>query len=312
LPSETVTVGTHTINAYTSMPNGTADAVPSNDAMVKNFSSITKGGVTLNEGFEGSKFPPTGWKHAGPDNAWKWQKKSGGTSGGNGQSASCIRFDNYAPDFKGKRYSIRTPQYDFTVSSNPVLTYDYSYNYTKYNDSLIVYYSIDCGSTWKVLIRRAGSSLNTCATAVENPVFIPKSTEWKKEIINLSGLAGQPRVMFSFEDVSAYGNMIYLDNINLTGITGIAEETTINNSVSIYPNPANQFMVIAYQLSDISDVKIVLYDVLGKEVIQVINQKMGEGEYQETVNTEGLLNGIYFAKININGVLLTQKLIINK
>ena len=309
LPMQTVTAGAHTFNAYTTMPNGTADDVPSNDVVTNNFSSITKGNISLTEGFEGIKFPPIGWKFAGPDIAWSWEKKTGGTSGGNGQSASSIRFNNYTPDIKGKRYSIRTPQYDFTSSTTPVLTYDYAYDYATYNDSLIVYYSKDCGSTWKTLLKKGGSGLNTCATPSTSPVFIPKSSEWKKETINLSNLIGEPRIMFSFENLSGFGNMIYLDNINLTGVTGIVDEALENNTITIYPNPSIDG-IFNLNIQNIGEsCSICLIDLTGKTLISR-ELKAISGTINQQLDVTDFSKGIYFLRIKTEQGYETKKLVI--
>ncbi|TAL62523.1 MAG: T9SS type A sorting domain-containing protein [Bacteroidetes bacterium] len=279
LPSQSVSAGAHTFKAYTTLPNGVADALASNDAMTKNFSFITNGAVSLAEGFEGVTYPPTGWKCAGPDNAWSWVKKSGGTSGGNGLSASSIRFDNYTPDNTGKRYSIRTQQYDFTNTVNPVLSYDYAY--VPYQsgsgittDTLAVYYSTDCGSSWTFLMKKGGAALSTAGAAI-NTVFVPTSAQWKKEIINLTGsLTGQSRVMFSFEDISGYGNMLYLDNINLTGITGIVNEMQ-EQEIVIYPNPSKGMFNVQWLSRPIAGQPLTI------EVKNVLGQIMYSEQWNE-------------------------------
>ena len=58
-------------------------------------------------------------------------------------------------------------------------------------------------------------------------------------------------------------------------------------------------------------VSISIYDVLGKEVIQVIDEKQNAGEHQLNINTEQLQNGIYFVKMGVNAVITTQKILIN-
>jgi hypothetical protein len=61
-----------------------------------------------------------------------------------------------------------------------------------------------------------------------------------------------------------------------------------------------------------SSVKISVYDLLGKEVMEVVNENQTAGEHQRTLNTENFQNGIYFVKMNVNGICQTQKLIISK
>ena len=79
-------------------------------------------------------------------------------------------------------------------------------------------------------------------------------------------------------------------------------------SVSFYPNPANRLVTISYSLSKSSTVQIFMFDILGKEVKQVLNKNQNSGEYKLNMNTENLTNGIYFVKMIVNGEQLTQKL----
>jgi hypothetical protein len=127
LPAQTVTVGTHTFTAYTTMPNGQTDAVPANDSYTRNFVSLTNGSTTLTEGFQGSTYPPTGWSEYWPngDKVWYWEKISGVGAAG---SSSCVRFDTYTDwNRVGRKYQLRTAMYDFSAATTPALSYDYAY-----------------------------------------------------------------------------------------------------------------------------------------------------------------------------------------
>lgn len=303
LPSQTVSLGSHTFNAYTTLPNGSADAVPSNDATIKNFSSLTNGSLSLSEGFENAGYPPFGWKHSGADKVWTWQKITG--IGANG-SNSCIRFDNYTYDKTGKKYSIRTGEYDFSNASSPVLTYDYAYAPLNsgglYTDTLAVYYSINCGSTWNLLLAKGGMALSSTGGSTAT-YFIPTTSQWDNQTINLSALNGQPKVMFAFESHPGWGNLMYLDNISLSGVTGIADETN-EQSLLVYPNPFNSSATI---YSEQKNCSISIMDVTGNIVrsIQNVNQ------FPFIIARENLSSGIYFLELQSENKIERTKLIVN-
>ena len=90
--------------------------------------------------------------------------------------------------------------------------------------------------------------------------------------------------------------------------TNITEEIKLPVSVSFYPNPANRLVTISYSLSKSSTVQISVFDIMGKEVMQVLNKNQNSGEHKLNMNTESLTNGIYFVKMIVNGEQLTQKL----
>ncbi len=94
--------------------------------------------------------------------------------------------------------------------------------------------------------------------------------------------------------------------------TGIANISSTNIQATLYPNPANKTVIINYQLITNSEVKISLYDLLGKEVMQIVDEKQNEGERQLNINTEQLQNGVYFVRMNTTVGQTINKLIINK
>ena len=95
-----------------------------------------------------------------------------------------------------------------------------------------------------------------------------------------------------------------------TGILQIGYE--IGGNMIVYPNPAGNNVTLSYELSRNSNVEILVYDLLGKEIMQVVNEKQTSGEHRLNLNTILFQNGIYFVRMNVDGEQLTQKLIINK
>lgn len=103
---------------------------------------------------------------------------------------------------------------------------------------------------------------------------------------------------------------LYIDPAQCGVATDITEQNT-NTSFTVYPNPANDRAVIGYQLSEASATKIVMNDLLGKEVMRYMIENQNEGEYQYDFNTENFLPGIYFVTLETKNGQSTQKLIIN-
>ena len=94
---------------------------------------------------------------------------------------------------------------------------------------------------------------------------------------------------------------------------GLNDVTNPFGSMSAYPNPANKETIISYSLKEAGNVSIRLFDVVGKEIISLPQGNQAAGvEYQVSVNTENLANGIYFYTINTNGMQQTKKLVVNR
>jgi hypothetical protein len=79
-----------------------------------------------------------------------------------------------------------------------------------------------------------------------------------------------------------------------------------------YPNPFNPTTVISYQLSAVSSVTLRVYDVLGREVAVLVNEKKPAGSYQVQWNAEGIPSGIYLYRLTSGTLSITRKLILLK
>jgi hypothetical protein len=83
------------------------------------------------------------------------------------------------------------------------------------------------------------------------------------------------------------------ENSNLTNQLAPTETGMMKN----YPNPFNPTTVISYQLAAVSNVKLTVYDMLGREVATLADGMKESGYYQATFNGAGLASGLYFARL---------------
>jgi hypothetical protein len=72
--------------------------------------------------------------------------------------------------------------------------------------------------------------------------------------------------------------------------------TTEGYSLSSWPNPFNPSTVVSVQLPVASYVKLVVYDVLGREVATLEKGMMEEGRHNITWNATGVASGVYFVR----------------
>ena len=64
-----------------------------------------------------------------------------------------------------------------------------------------------------------------------------------------------------------------------------------------YPNPFNPGTIIRYQLSVVSDVSLKVYDVMGREVLTLVNGRLQAGKYEAKLDGSMLPSGVYFYKL---------------
>jgi subtilisin family serine protease len=79
-----------------------------------------------------------------------------------------------------------------------------------------------------------------------------------------------------------------------------------------YPNPFNPSTTIKYTLRENGFVSLKVYDILGREVAGLINEKQPAGSYNVTFNASGLVSGVYFYKLIVNDFIEVKKMILTK
>jgi hypothetical protein len=90
---------------------------------------------------------------------------------------------------------------------------------------------------------------------------------------------------------------------------GINELNTVTSSV-IYPNPTSESFTAAIELKEISNVKVTLNDLTGREISVVANTKTAS--LNEVINVSTLAKGTYMVKFNVNGADAVTKLLMVK
>ncbi len=79
-----------------------------------------------------------------------------------------------------------------------------------------------------------------------------------------------------------------------------------------YPNPFNPSTIINYQLPIASDVKLVIYDMLGRELQTLVNTRQAAGRYQAQFNAASLSSGVYFYRLSAGTFIETKKMMLVK
>jgi subtilisin-like proprotein convertase family protein len=79
-----------------------------------------------------------------------------------------------------------------------------------------------------------------------------------------------------------------------------------------YPNPFNPSTAIRYQVSGVSDVRLEVFDVLGRKVSTLVRERKSSGSYQVNFNGAGLASGVYFYRLQAGSFVETKKMLLIK
>jgi hypothetical protein len=97
--------------------------------------------------------------------------------------------------------------------------------------------------------------------------------------------------------------------------TGVGNQSSLPNDYALkqnYPNPFNPSTTIEYSIPKNGLVKLVVYDILGKEVATLVNDVKIAGNYLIDFNASNLTSGIYFYKISSGEFSSVKKMLLIK
>jgi hypothetical protein len=94
----------------------------------------------------------------------------------------------------------------------------------------------------------------------------------------------------------------------------------INNGIPLqfslsqnYPNPFNPTTIINYQLPMSNYIKLIVYDVMGREVAVLVNETKQPGSYEASFDASQISSGVYFYRLTADGNIIdTKKLVVLK
>lgn len=207
--------GTYGVRLIASNTTGRDTIAFSNYITILSTSNLTFPFTEAIESNTDDSFP--NWVAYNPDGDRSWDFAEG--TSGFGTGSSSIYFDNYSGDENDNPYGtidgVISNAINLSVNQFAELNFDVAY--ARYDaeltDTLVVYYSTDCGKTFTPFWKKGGKDLATAPDAESN--FVPTDSQWRKETISLGFLNGHTDVYLAIMNRSGWGNNIYLDNIQV-------------------------------------------------------------------------------------------------
>jgi hypothetical protein len=120
---------------------------------------------------------------------------------------------------------------------------------------------------------------------------------------------------------SSYYSNVWDFKTSVTGIKPISSAIPLNYKLyENYPNPFNPSTKIKFSipLSPLSErgvggfVTLIIYDLLGREVITLVNEQLNPGTYEVTFDGSALSSGLYFYRITSGDFTDVKKMMLIK
>jgi len=226
----------------------------------------------------------------------------------------------YSPDFQNE-LSLNNP-IDLTDIQEPVLSFYTKFDIEKNWDYGQVLISSDNGISWK----EVGGDLSSIGSGdfqpFDEPVYDGKVSDWTKEEIDLSAFSGENIVIKFVLTSDSYIEFDgwYIDDISIYSYL-ISDAENVNSTVTSfmlsqnYPNPFNPSTTIRYSVPsnvkrEMSNVKIIVYDILGNEVTTLVNENKPAGVYNVQCIMNNVSSGIYFYTLKAGSFSETKKMLL--
>lgn len=112
---------------------------------------------------------------------------------------------------------------------------------------------------------------------------------------------------------ATHGRGVFEINADAVGINQISELVPASYSLKQnYPNPFNPSTNIRYDLPKNSFVKLVVFDMLGKEIETLVNENQSAGTYETKFDASRLSSGVYFYRIETGNFVDVKRMLLIK
>ena len=92
----------------------------------------------------------------------------------------------------------------------------------------------------------------------------------------------------------------------------VNDNLEISDKLNNYPNPFNSSTTINYQISSANNIQLKVYDVFGREIVNLVNMFQEAGTYSVSLNAQelGLSEGVYYYRFTSGNSVISKKMIL--
>ena len=175
-------------------------------------------------------------------------------------------------------------------------------------------WSTDGGTTWKPVQVLSGDK-----TVSETFVTAPQTLRWNATLGRY--IADLTYLVDLATDVSVFSGAATTNPVMYYGFTipdvpvGITDGSQIVRSFNLnqnYPNPFNPSTKIDYTLPEKSNVSLRVYDMLGREVANLVNATQEAGNHTVNFNASNLASGLYISTLKSGNNVMSKKMMLLK
>ena len=209
----------------------------------------------------------------------------------------------------GNSYWMGTPSFDLSVSSQASVFFDVAAGAVNPGTTLYLLASTNQGETYKVIWSEAGTALSTVSAGNANP---STAGNYERKYVNLTEYAGEGkkeiRLAFALDVFGTQNAPVYLDNMELFLSANPDPVIPAERNTIVYPNPASEFVNVAFNLPKRENVTIQIISATGALVRELSFPNTLNQTY--TFSREMFTAGLYVFKINSSSLQEIKRVLI--
>lgn len=189
---------------------------------------------------------------------------------------------------------------------------------------------VNAGYTWDFNCPEMGGHFSFSIGGINDTVEMPAGTfndclRTHEMVVNASGDTTQMNLIYYAEGIGEISDFQYLVDVEFYEVelveyyvsypVGVINSPSIPSNFCLlqnYPNPFNPVTNIQYSVPNLEFIQIKIFDILGKEIITLINEEKYAGTYNVEFNATNLSSGVYFYIMKAGSFLKTNKLLLIK
>jgi photosystem II stability/assembly factor-like uncharacterized protein len=118
-------------------------------------------------------------------------------------------------------------------------------------------------------------------------------------------------ISYRLKQVDMDGSRHFSEPVQLSVVTSVRDQRPSTYALfQNYPNPFNPTTVVSLQLPIASMVRLIVYDMLGREVAVLVDEKKEPGTYEVRFDGSNLASGVYLYKMQAGPYMESKKLLI--
>jgi hypothetical protein len=167
------------------------------------------------------------------------------------------------------------------------------------------------------VINMNSASVNaTLAIPVDQIQLDSTRTYYLNDLLTNSSIAATPAALRSLQcAIPGYSAKLFLLDTVLVTSAGSLAEAAVPTEFALeqnYPNPFNPATTIRWHLPARARVKITLFDMLGREVVTLVNEQREAGTHSVRLDATGLASGAYIYRVTAGEFTAVRKLLVIK